>query len=297
MNINNILNYETFENDFVTFDVNSSARPVIVTWGGTGIHSIAGPTPLVDISKSFNTNEIGVLESIVNTINLTGKIIKPSGIGGITTTVSAINALDKLFRECSRGALEITCDGNTIFSASGVSVKNIAFNKTSDNWVQSADYTIDLEYKTAPFGDSKEAVTDRQETWSIEPLDDVVYTKYLASVNQKPETFNPNLRPRAPSFGNPAPPTTVNGGLFGSNNIQIFNMPQFRITRRLSAKGLSLITPAAGACLSPKDLEASRKGLFLSAKAWVDKQSSIPFNGGTASGAAADRHTVSPACR
>lgn len=289
MNINNILNYETFEDDFLAFSNPQSTRPVVVTWGGTGLHTIAGPTPFVDISKSFNTNEAGVLESIVNTITLTGKIVKPSGIGGgvggLTNTVSSIKSFEKLFRDCTRNNLEIWCDNNNIFSATGVSVKNISFNKTEDNWVQTVDYTIDLEYKTGPSDKPEDQVEDRQETWTIEPLDDAVYNLFIQNVLQKPETFNPNLKPRAPSIGNPVPPGSVNGGQFGVNPVQIFNVPQFRISRRLSAKGLS---PPPGSsttvCLPSEAIEARRKTLFLSAKAWVDKQSSIPFNGSTASG-------------
>lgn len=284
MNINTILDDNNFIDKFYTFNDNSNSRPVTVTWGGTGLHTIAGPTPFVDISKSFNTNDAGILESIVHTINLTGKIIKPDA-RGITNTVSGIKALEGLFKACSTAPLKITCDGAVIFEATGVIIKNMAFNKTPDNWVQSADYTIDLEYKSAASDEPDEQVEDRSETWGIEPLDDAVYTRFTKTIAQKPEYSNPNLLPSAPSVYNPVPGTILGGGSAATNNIQIFNIPQFRITRRLSAKGITKPPPSDNqACLSKSKLKIEEKKFFLSAKAWVDKHTALPFNGNIASG-------------
>lgn len=285
MNINSLLNNETFIDNFYTFDTSTAARPVTVSWGGTGIHTIVGPTPFVDISKSFNMSQAGVLESVVHTINLTGKIIKPD-TRGITNVVSGIKALEDLFRSCATAPLEIVCDNNTIFKATGVMIKNISFNKTNDNWVQSADYAIDLEYKTGPTDDPAEQVEDRSESWTIEPLDDVIYTKFSKEISQKPEYSNPNMLPRAPTPGNPVPSTSVQGGLFGSDNkIQVFSIPQFRISRRLSAKGITKPPdPQNQDCLSKTNIKSQEKKFFLSAKAWVDKQTANAFNGASASG-------------
>lgn len=285
MNINSLLNNENFVDDFYKFDTSTATRPVVVSWGGTGIHTIAGPTPFVDISKTFNTNDAGVLESIVHTINLTGKVIKPEA-RGITNVVAGINALENLFKACSTAPLEITCDNNVIFKASGVVIKSMSFNKTEDNWVNSADYSIDLEYKSGPTDDPDEQVEDRTESWTIEPLDDAIYTKFSKAIIQNPEYTNPNLLPRSPTINNPTPSMSVGGGLFGNDNkIQIFTIPQFRITRRLSAKGL-VKPPASGnqQCLSNTKNKIEEKKFFLSAKAWVDKQTTNAFNGSSASG-------------
>ena len=288
MNINNILNDENFIQDFYQFNSPTTSRPVIVSWNGTGVHSIAGPTPLVDISKSFNTNSIGVVESIVHTINLTGKVF-PSGIRGINNVVSGINQLETLFRRCTRAPLQIKCDNTVIFEASGVEVKSMSFNKTNDNWVQSADYTIDLEYKTGPTNDPIDQVEERQESWSIEPLDDAVYTKFSKVISQRSQYYNPKLKPTAPTLNSPIPAQSVGGGQFGgpnatANSIQIFNIPQFRITRRLSAKGFKPYGAQTGQCLPQAEFEAERKSLYYSAKAWVDKQSLTPFNAASTSG-------------
>lgn len=288
MNISNLLNNETFEQDFYTFS-SSPTRPVVVKWGGSGIHEITGPTPFLDISKSFNNNEAGVLESIVHTINLNGKIYY-TGIVGIGGVVSGIAKLENLFKGCPTSTLEIFCDNTLLWSATGVQVKGMSFNKTDDNWVKSADYSIDLEYKTGATNDPDDQVEERNDSWSIEPLDDIIYTKFASFVSQKPEIHNPKMKPRAPSSSNPVPGQSVGGGAFGAtnpeNSIQFFSIPQFRISRRLSARGLPIPPPsgAGQACLDPKRAKAEEKKFFLNAKTWVDKQSKLAFNGSMATG-------------
>lgn len=285
MNISNLLNNETFENDFYAFS-NSSTRPVVVMWGGSGIHEITGPTPFLDISKSFNTNEAGVVESIVHTINLTGKIFS-TGLVGIGPTTSGIAQLDNLFKNCPVSTLEIFCDNTLLWSASGVQVKGISFNKTDDNWVRSADYSVDLEYKTGPTNDPDDQVEERSDTWSIEPLDDIVYTKFSQLVNQKSEFHNPKMKPRAPSINSPVPARAVGGATFGNseNAIQFFSIPQFRVSRRLSARGLATPPPSGSqACLESNRIKSEEKKFFLNAKAWVDKQTKLAFNGTQATG-------------
>jgi hypothetical protein len=282
MNINNIFDDINFENDFYKFDV--SSRPVVVKWGGTPIHTVTGPTPFIDISKSFNSNDAGVVESIVHNVNLTGKIIKPD-FKGITNVVSGIVELEKLFKECEIASLEIECDNTTIYGATGVQIKSISFNKTQDNWVHSADYSIDLEYKTGPTDDPEDQVEDRNDSWSIEPLDDAVYTKFVRSISQRPERLNPEMLPRAPTEGSPVPATAVQGGAFSGSSLQIFNVPQFRITRRLSAKGIAKPQDSSNQeCLSKDKAKEEQKKYFLTAKAWVDAQTKMAFNGISASG-------------
>lgn len=285
MNISNLLNNETFEQDFYAFST-SPTRPVVVKWGGSGIHEITGPTPFLDISKSFNTNEAGVVESIVHTINLTGKIFS-TGLAGIGPITTGIAKLDNLFKNCAVSTLEIFCDNTLLWSASGVQVKGISFNKTDDNWVRSADYSVDLEYKTGPSNDPDDQVEERNDSWSIEPLDDIVYTKFRQLVDQKPEFHNPKMKPRAPTISTPVPAQSVGGGNFNNteNTIQFFSIPQFRVSRRLSARGLMTPPPSGGsACLDANRAKTEEKKFFLNAKAWVDKQTKLAFNGSQATG-------------
>jgi hypothetical protein len=277
MNINNIILDDNFIDNFYAFADNP--RPVEVKWGDQKIHDITGPNPLIDISKTFNSNEAGIVESIVHSVTLTGKIIKPDK-RGITNVVSGIKNLEDLFKACEAGILEIICDGTSLIKATGVMVKNISFNKTNDNWVNSADYTVELEYKTGGTDDPADQVENRSDSWTIEPMDDAIYTNFSRNSVGKPETFNPKLG-EALSRGSQS---TIGSSTAGGG-VQIFNIPQFRVTRRLSAKGL--VKPSGTGdqqCLEKSTIEGKEAKFFLSAKAWVDDQTKKAFNGSTASG-------------
>ena len=56
---------------FSSLSTVESKPPVLVKYAGLDISSVAGPTPLVDISTTFNTNNLGVAESATHSITLT----------------------------------------------------------------------------------------------------------------------------------------------------------------------------------------------------------------------------------
>lgn len=272
MNINNFINQATFIEDFQAFN-NASNRPVEINYGGSGIGGITGPTPFIDIQKTFNATESGFVESITHSITLSGKIFKPekatpaSGVG-IKNVTDAILALETLFKSCPIGELKVNCGGAEVYSLSGVSVKNMSFNKTSDNWVQSADFTVELEAKVSFTGDPNEQVEGRSETWSIEPIDDALYTKFTKTVFAETETHNPK--------GGGGSVAAVGGGSMGANTIFISSIPQFRVSRRLSAKGL-MGSGQAGACMNQDQLKSFQRELVFKAKLWAENQSDNPF--------------------
>lgn len=274
MNINNFINNDTFINDFYAFNATSN-RPVEINWGGSGLGAIAGPTPFIDISKTFNATESGFVESVTHSITLSGKIFKPekatpaSGVG-IQNVTTAIQSLETLFKTCPINTLDVICGGVNVYSYSGAVVKNMSFSKSTDNWVQSADYTIDLEYKASVSGDPAEQVESRSETWTIEPIDDALYTKFSNSVIQlRAETHNPNALAGGARGA-------VGGGQIGGGNTHFMNIPQFRVSRRLSAKGLNPPT-GISACPNPADMLGLQKSLFLKAKVWAENQANNPF--------------------
>lgn len=262
-------------------------RPVTISFNGSGIHLITGPTPFMDISKSYNRTNTGELESILNTITLTGKIIRPDidppPQSGIQTIIGAISGLKNLF-SCSMGTLAVECKSGVssttkLLEVSGVRVKDVSVNKSSDNWVFSADYTIGLEYYEAP-NSNLPAVQNTNDSWSIEPIDDYVYSSFSATVNAKTETHNPQLKPTAIPGGGGGGGAAGAGGSTASTTLKIINIPQYRISRRVSAVGLvtgSGSSTTAGVCTSGLGNTA-----YQSAKKWVEARLGATFNGPTA---------------
>lgn len=263
---------------------------VIVQYNGTGIHSITGPVPLIDISNVINNGTNDLPESITSSISLDGKIVRNDPVlnvglipptGGISGILGAINTLKKLFTECPYGTLKVLCGDRELYAASGVLVKDINFTQTGDNWVKTADFNISLE-STVPISGSYEPdppTTNKNDRWTIEQIDDSFYTNIAHDIShQRAEYSNPVL---GATYESQIPPQNVGGGNATRSSIKIVNLPQFRITHSVSARGL---VPTTGtSCTNIADIN---KLCLDNAKAWVNKQlaKSVKIGSTTASG-------------
>lgn len=291
--------------------LNNTVPPTVVSvfWAGYNISDITGPTPFVDISYESIKSANGTPQGIRCNVTLTGKIVrKPSESGveacdvvrnlvptnlGLNGILRSASGLYNLFKTCPVGLFKIACTPNgaggqasitpDLFVASGMQFVSFNIDKSNDNWVRTADYTIVLEKQEGLVQNVDEQVTDTADSWSIEPLDDSIYTKFVNNVTQRGEWYNPNLKPGAPGGDNATiPPGAVGVQAVGTTRLQVINIPQFRVTRRLSARGLSIASgsytttnpfmpnTAAGGALF--------KGNWMLAKAWVERRLAASFN-------------------
>jgi hypothetical protein len=218
-------------------------RPVRVYYNGTAVDSIAGPVPIVDLGKTYNRTEGGILQSITTKIGLSGKIIRstyydpevnPQGTG-TAILLAAIESLDDLFK-CNNGVLEIKCGNVPVFTASGVKINSFSANKSNDNWLFSSDYTVDLEFSEPAYSGGP-LIRSGSDSWSLEPIDEYVYTDWNMDVNQRAEYDNPLLNPSAGSSSSNATPTRV-PAQDGRVNLSLVSIPQFKLSRKLSAVGI-----------------------------------------------------------
>lgn len=237
-----------------------SKNGVGIYFNNSGIHDITGPTPFITINRDIDRTSAGEIQNIKTSINLEGKIVKTSGQpSGINGVFSAIESLKGLFTKCDNADLDIKC-GETLLSKFP-KAKLISFNadKSSDNWVFTADYNIQLEIIES--GKSGEPpVTNSSDSWSIEPIEDYLYFNWSSGVSKKPEGVE-NTRISA----------------LGGTNFNFTNLPQFRISHRVSAVGLSGSTLQSGnntVCPSSSDPNKA----YLTAKDWVQKRLSFPFS-------------------
>lgn len=241
-----------------------STNIVDIKIAGSSISAIVGPTPLVDISKVFE-NEDGFISSITDNISLNGKIVAME-IYGLKPITEKIQDLENLFK-CSMTTLEIFCDDDIVYSKSGVMIKNVNINKTDNNWTRTADFSIELESRTNASGEIQ-TVRERSETWNIEPIEDVQFMSANIGVVQLPEYLNPGLLPSPATRSNGQPQTNVNASQNTSSTLGLSNVGQYRITRKLSARGL--ITPKDNdSCLNYSREETNRIKVS-NAKTWVE---------------------------
>lgn len=281
--------------DFATIQALGPTNAVGVYYNGSGIHTVAGPTPFIDFSTSVERNEAGEPVVFTNKITLTGKIsTKESSNGsGIEPIMSGINGLNQIFRINTCGSFEITCKSSPnaaetrIFSAAGVRLVSFEVNKSSDNWIFTADYTAVLEYLEPAY--SGWYVKDYSDSWSIEPLEDYIYSKGTINVTQKTEYDNPQLKPTAPTAtaGQPQSTQTNAGGTaVASVDINYLSIPQFKVSRTVSAIGIPSGTGFCQSNLSPgqqntiqfDQYPALAVVAFNNAKKWVMERSSSVFD-------------------
>jgi hypothetical protein len=276
----NQLNFNNNTN-FNTQGIGNNPK-IIVEYNGTGIHTITGPVPVVDISYDFSNNNNNLPENITTSITLNGQIFRwPEGVviqgvdldkahPGFSGIIAGVSGLRELFTSCPYGTLKFKCEDNILYEVSGLRVTNLQFDNTDNNWVQTADYRVSLEVTNSLFSGTgsdliEQYVTDRSDTWNIEPLDDAVYTNFSRNLLTRNEYSNPYLN-RESSF------LQTNQTLENSI-LQVTNIPQFRITRRLSAKGL--LPDKNIICQSELYNENTKPYVF--AKTWVENMSQKGF--------------------
>ena len=252
----------------------SSPRPpnVIIEFNGSGIHKITGPTPQFTFSTSYNRSAVGQLDSVDRKITLEGQIVRSanpafsfpvvpnqSGVKGLT---GAHEALKSLFSECSAGTLAMYCDGTQFFEKHNVRVDSLEFNSSDNNFVQVAEFTVNLSFFEA--GSHGYAVKNTTDEWNIEPLEEYIHQDFtITEADAGGELHNP---PRNEIGGGRQNPTD-------NTDINFSTLPRYKISRKLAAAGL----PNTGVGSGCTDVGVNTS--YLEAKGWVESKLSTAFNG------------------
>ena len=260
-------------------DPPTSKNTLRVYYNGIPVDSITGPVPLVDLSTDYNTSPGGIPQSNTTKVTLNGKIFRStyydsntssgSGTAGI---VSAINKLKDLFK-CNNGIFQIKCGTSTIIEGSGVQIRSAKFDKSSDNWIFTSDYSIELEYQESTINNSGILIKTGSDSWNLDPIDEYMYmtTDKTNGVVQKSEYHNPKLGASGAGGqrNTKIPNNDIVPGSAGTL-LKFITLPRFKLSRTVSAVGLPN-TSVTGACGS---------GTFTAyhqAKQWVENELAKPF--------------------
>lgn len=265
---------EIQNNNFQILADPQRTRAVEIIYNGTGLHKITGPVPLVDINQSVNRNGAGLIEGNTTRIDIAGKIVRTGvdgdvmpGGSGIGPVMNAIKELKTFLNNNDNGKLEIKCNTtNTLFSATGVKLVDLSFTKSDDNWIYTADYNLSFEYYEPSGITSGFYVKSTSDSWTIEPIEDTIYQNINLTIKTKGEIHNPKLKPTAPTAESPVPGQYNGSGPIGGNSLSILNIPQYRISHRVSAVGVPNGTGVNVAYSS-----------YLEAKKWVENRLSTSF--------------------
>jgi hypothetical protein len=244
-----------------TYSSVQTTNRVTIEYNGTGIHTVTnGPTPTLSLSHSYNRTEAGILTSITNKINLNGKIYD---VGATSTQFSTImekeKALKEMFQNCPIGNLNIKCGGTIVLGVSGVRALSVSTEPSPDNITRSLGYNVDLEYYEKVDGQDG-LITSCSDSWSIEPMEDYFWEDMTV-------TSTRNTDPATGRKDNPP-----------GSSITIKNIPQFRLSHRVSARGAI----GSGIC------GTSASGYFMAyreAQKWVKQRLDKPWNTSNTDGA------------
>ena len=259
---------------------------VDVYFAGSGFRTDMdlGAAPLMNLTRDFVRDGGGSLIGLSNRVTLTGKIF-PSGAGlaGIKGVMEKERQLRDLFRR-SAGDFKIKdTDSNTVvFSGIQAKVQSYSANNTPDNMSMSLDYNIELEFfeetTQSPENQDNYRVSDVSESWSIEPQE-MIYSSLGYDVVKQPEN-------------EPSQSADASTGFQTTKRVNITGIPQYRITRQLSAVGVpssgfsSHIGKAENGKLeynyvAANDQNASGQAkydAYLNAKKWVEDRSALAFD-------------------
>lgn len=133
------------------------------------------PVPLLTINKQYQKNESQEIVGVVNQVTLNGFLVEVDA-GGIDLIDVSQDSLKSAFAtDCQR--FRIQCGANTLIDAYP-RINSISFNETSNNWVYTTAFTIDMEWDEEPPGSGEDSglhppfIESSNETWSIEFADE-----------------------------------------------------------------------------------------------------------------------------
>ena len=256
---------------------------VDVFFAGSGFRTDMdlGAAPLMNLTRDFVRDGGGSLMGMNNRVTLTGKIF-PSGGGlpGMKGVMTKERQLRDRFRR-SAGDLKIkdTDSDTVLFSGIQAKIQSYSANNTPDNMSMSLDYNIELEFfeeTTQSPEDSKNyRVNNVSESWSIEPQE-MIYSSLGYNVTKQPET-------------EPSQSADGSTGFQTTKMVNITGIPQYRITRQLSAVGVpssgfaNHLGKAENGKLEYNSQAATQNtpekyDAYLNAKKWVDDRSGLAFD-------------------
>jgi len=128
------------------------------------------PVPMMNMSIENQKTQDGTILGKTFRVTLDGTVSPlPTGTAGYVNTDALQDVLiDAMSIDGKR--FHIACGGADILDVYP-RVNTISFEPTSNNWVNTADYTIEIEFDQNTTGDNSPYITDASEDWNLEFMD------------------------------------------------------------------------------------------------------------------------------
>jgi hypothetical protein len=144
------------------------------------------PVPSVRINRDYHKTEDGRILYTTTKITLDGVLTPlPDSDAGIANLMSLKDGLINAFNE-QGSAFTIQCDGSDLLTCNP-RINSLTFPSSSNNWVSSVNYTIELEKDdTLPTSEvtNTDNVDNIVDDWSMELIEDKSYYTWTLSTGQ-----------------------------------------------------------------------------------------------------------------
>lgn len=133
------------------------------------------PVPMISIGQDYQRDAAGRCIGQTANITLEGQIFA-SGASGISYLLSKESGLRSVFSFDGK-TFSVRCGNNDDYRYSGIKINSYRANKSSNNWMTTIDYSIELQSEIANTGSGIFYVSSTQDSWTLEILDDTTYSQ------------------------------------------------------------------------------------------------------------------------
>jgi len=132
------------------------------------------PVPLITFSKEDSKTDSGKLIGTLLKIQLQGTLTTLPGVNSGLVLVDALQDAMRAAFDRDGKHFTLKCDGQTIIDGYPRISQNVQFNTSTDNWVMSCPYTIELEFDDEPGNNGENAesmppyIFSANESWTVE---------------------------------------------------------------------------------------------------------------------------------
>lgn len=230
------------------------------------VTNITSPTPLMTVETSANADMDKNILSFISSITLDGVIIGT----GINQCMSSYSGLINYFSDPNKQGktFEVLCDDKLLVAYSGTLFKSLNLDKSDNNWAVTIPYTVSLE-SAYPASGVSGLIASFEDSWTIEPLEEVYYFEHKRSSPLFNINSNSNL-------DKPPSPTDLTEA---SPDVKVQNLLQYRITHKVSAVGQAIDTtntdnPISGGGANTNN---GKSAAYIEAAKWVSNRAGIAY--------------------
>lgn len=148
------------------------------------------PVPMLSFSREYRKTDDGRILNSVGKMSLEGTLVtRPTNSGGINNLIQLKDALSSGLN--TQGCTFLLKCNDQVLINNNPRLNSLQFRNSTNNWLDSVGYTIELEYPDSVTGEvsGTEYIDTISENWSIENVDDHPYFYWTTSAGTESSPY------------------------------------------------------------------------------------------------------------